>query len=403
MPWKESCAMDERLKFVAEARCRVDSIADLAREYGVSRKTAYKWLGRYQELGAAGLLERSRAPHARPWALSEDLAEVIVALRKKRPTWGPRKLLAALERERLGVRLPAASTVAELLSRRGLVAHRRRSRRTPLYQGPFSSCRAANQVWCADFKGHFFLGNNHVCHPLTITDAFSRYLLRCEGLTRTVEPAVREHFDAAFREFGLPEAIRTDNGVPFSSIAAGGLSRLSIWWIKLGIRPERIEPGKPTQNGRHERFHRTLQQETASPPAANMAAQQRSFDAFRVVYNDERPHEALGQQTPASRYAPSARPYPVRLREPDYGDDAEVRRVRYSGQVKWQGREVFVSETLAGEPVGITAVDDRRWEVRYGPLLLGQIDEKGRFSRPRPGRSASARQHEVKVSPMSPG
>lgn len=403
MPWKESCAVDERLKFVAEVRCGVDSVAELARAYGVSRKTAYKWLGRYQEVGPEGLLERSRAPHSRPWTLSDDVAELIVALRKKRPTWGPRKLLAALERERLGIRLPAASTVAELLSKRGLVAHRRRARKTPVYQGPFSACRAPNQVWCADFKGHFFLGNNHVCHPLTITDAFSRYLLRCEGLTRTGETSVREHFESAFREFGLPEAIRTDNGVPFSSIAAGGLSRLAVWWIKLGIRPERIEPGKPTQNGRHERFHRTLQQETASPPEGNMAAQQRAFDAFRTVYNDERPHEALGQQTPASRYVSSTRLFPARVREPEYGDDAEVRRVHYAGYMKWRGHTVFVSETLAGEPVGLTQVEDGRWEVRYGPLLLGQIDDEGRFSRPRPGRSASSRRHEVKVSPMSPG
>lgn len=395
--------MDERVKFVAEVRCGVATVKELARMYGISRKTAYKWLGRYASQGPVGLLEQSRAPHGNPNAVPDEVVELLVALRKKRPTWGPRKLLAALERQRLGLRLPAASTVATILATRGLVAHRRRARRTPVYDGPFTSCRAPNQVWCADFKGHFALGDRHVCHPLTITDAFSRYLLRCEGMARTDGPAVREHFDAAFCEFGLPEAIRTDNGVPFSSIAVGGLSRLNIWWIKLGIRHERIEPGKPTQNGRHERFHRTLQQETASPPEANMAAQQRAFDAFRVVYNEERPHEALGQRTPASRYVPSARAYPVRPREPEYGDGTEVRRVRYSGEVKWKGREVFVTETLAGEPIGITEADDGLWEVRYGPLLLGEIDESGRFSRPRPGRSASSRRHEVEVSPMSPG
>jgi transposase InsO family protein len=227
MPWKESCIMEERLKFIVEARGGVAGIAELARAYGVSRKTAYKWLGRYEEAGAPGLLERSRAPHSMPWAVPEEVAALIVALRKRRPTWGPRKLLAALEGEQLGIKLPAASTVAELLSRRGLVVHRRRARRTPLYQGPFTACRAANQVWCADFKGHFLLGNHRVCHPLTITDAFSRYLLRCEGLSRTGEPDVRPQFDSAFREFGLPEAIRTDNGAPFATTAPAGLSKLA--------------------------------------------------------------------------------------------------------------------------------------------------------------------------------
>jgi transposase InsO family protein len=403
MPWKESCIMEERLKFIVEARGGVAGIAELARAYGVSRKTAYKWLGRYEEAGAPGLLERSRAPHSMPWAVPEEVAALIVALRKRRPTWGPRKLLAALEGEQLGIKLPAASTVAELLSRRGLVVHRRRARRTPLYQGPFTACRAANQVWCADFKGHFLLGNHRVCHPLTITDAFSRYLLRCEGLSRTGEPDVRPQFDSAFREFGLPEAIRTDNGAPFATTAPAGLSKLAIWWVKLGIRPERIEPGKPTQNGRHERFHRTLQQETAAPPAATMAAQQRAFDDFRVVYNDERPHEALGQHPPASKYTPSARSYPTKLREPEYGDEAEVRRVRPKGHVKWRGQEVFVSEALRGEPVGIVEVADGQWAVHFGPLLLGHFDDKGRFNRPRPGKRPSQVATEMKVSPMSPG
>ena len=395
--------MDERVKFVAEVRCGVATVTELARVYGVARKTAYKWLRRYASQGPLGLLERSRAPHANPNAVPDALIELIVALRKKRPTWGPRKLLVALERERTGMKLPAASTVAEILSRRGLVVHRRRARRTPIYQGPFTAWRAPNQVWCADFKGHFFLGDNHVCHPLTITDGFSRYLLRCEGLSRTHEFAVRPHFEAAFREFGLPEAIRTDNGVPFSSVGVAGLSRLSIWWVKLGIRPERIEPGKPTQNGRHERFHRTLQQETASPPAADMTAQQRAFDEFRTVYNEERPHEGLGQKTPASQYAPSSRAYPGRLREPEYGDDAEVRRVHHHGEVKWRGHETFIGEALCGEPVGISEADDGRWAVRYGPLLLGFIDDKGAFKRPRPGKEPSPGRDEVKVSPMSPG
>jgi transposase InsO family protein len=349
----------------------------------VSRKTAYKWITRYSLAGPAGLLELSRAPHSRPSAVPEDLVELLVRVRKKRPTWGARKILAALKGERLGVRLPAASTVAVILARRGLVRRRRRRYSAPPYGGPFASCSQPNDVWSADFKGRLVLGNGHACHPFTLSDNASRYLLRCEGLTRTNANVVQPLFESAFREYGLPTAIRTDNGPPFASVTAGGLSRIAIWLVKLGIRPERIQPGKPTQNGRHERIHKTLQEETARPTAQDMPGQQRKFDEFRRIYNDERPHEALGQRPPAVVYASSPRPYPARVREPEYQPNVETRRVRYHGYVKWRGGEVFVSETLRGEPVGIEQTSEEQWTVRYGPLLLGHIDSRNRFHRPR--------------------
>jgi putative transposase len=381
MPWKESCPVDERLKFIADWKRGELSMTELSRVYGVSRKTAYKWLGRYQTDGPVGLVEVSRAPRHRPWAVEDAIAECLVGVRKKHPTWGARKIIAFLERQRLGVRLPAASTVAEILSRRGLVRRRRRRYCAPAYAGPFATCAAPNDVWCADFKGRLVLGNKHACHPLTLSDAYSRYLLRCEGLSQTYCDVVQPIFESAFREYGLPLVIRTDNGPPFSTITAGGLSRLAIWFVKLGVRPERIQPGKPTQNGRHERIHKTLKEETAQPTAATMAAQQRKFDEFRRVYNDERPHEALGQTPPADCYRSSPRVYPARIREPEYGPNHEVRRVRHDGGLKWRGSQVFVSETLRGEPVGIELAGDDQWAVRYGPLLLGHIDAKNRFRR----------------------
>lgn len=379
--------MDERLKFVVDCQRGEASMAELARVYGVSRKTAYKWLTRFRIFGPAGLLEMSRAPHSRPDAVPEAVAELIVGLRKRHPTWGARKILAALERQRLGVHLPVASTVSALLDRRGLLRHRRRRYRAPPFGGPFAECREPNDVWSADFKGRLLLGSQRVCHPFTLSDNASRYLLRCEGLSRTTCGVVQPLFESAFRDYGLPLAIRTDNGPPFSSVAPGGVSTLAIWLVKLGILPERIAPGKPTQNGRHERIHRTLQEETARPTARTMVGQQRKFDEWRKVYNEERPHEALGQRPPAEAYRSSPRRFPTRLSEPEYGSDIEVRRVRYQGSIKWKGTEIYVSETLRGEPVGLEQVDKERWIVKYGPLLLGELDSKNKLIRPR-GRKA---------------
>jgi transposase InsO family protein len=317
-----------------------------------------------------------------------EVQAAVLAARAAHPTWGPRKLLAWLQaRRERGLEppltLPAASTVGELLRRSGLVVPRRRRARRVPWASPLAHAAAANAVWCADFKGQFRTGDGALCYPLTISDGCSRYLLRCVGLAAIDGARVRPLFEATFREFGLPEALRTDKGPPFASVGLGGLSPLSVWWVKLGIVPERIAPGHPEQNGRHERLHRPLKRDTATPPAATPRAQQVAFDRFRQAYNAERPHEALGQRPPASAYSPSARPYPERLREPEYPHADAVRRVRSTGQIRWAGRLVYLSESLIGEPVGLTALDDRHWQLAFGPLVLGVLDAAvGRVHRP---------------------
>ncbi len=375
--------MDERGKLIVDWQRGGMSVTELARVYGVHRKTVHKWIRRYEAGGLEGLFEQSRAPRHRPRSVTEEVTELLVQLRRRHPTWGARKLLAVLERQQLGLRLPAASTVSAMLDRRGLVTRRRKRYQAPPFTGPFATCRQPNDVWSADFKGRLILGDRHVCHPFTLSDNASRYLLRCEGLSRTADPDVRPLFESAFREFGLPLAIRTDNGPPFSSVAVGGLTRLAIWLVKLGIRPERIQPGKPTQNGRHERIHKTLQEETASPPAETSSLQQQRFDIFRKVYNEDRPHEALDQRPPAEVYRPSPRPFPARLREPEYGPSAEVRRVRDHGSIKWRGDELYISEALEGEPVALEDTAEEQWRLQYGPLLLGIIDGKNVLHRPK--------------------
>ena len=310
MPWSETCAMDERMRFVIAASDDEAVMSEICAEFGISRQTGYKWLARYRAEGAEGLRERSRAPRRHGRARDQALVAAALALRERYPTWGPKKL-----RRKLGERFPdapppASSTIGDWLRQEGLTQARRRRRHCPPFSSPFQAVDAPNAVWCADFKGWFATGDKTRCDPLTISDAMSRYLLRCQAVARTDGAHVRAAFDAAFCEFGLPLSIRSDNGPPFASVGAGGLSQLAVWWIKLGIKPERIDPGKPQQNGRHERLHRTLKAETASPPAATPAEQQRRFDAFRAVYNHDRPHEALDFATPASLYRASERAYP---------------------------------------------------------------------------------------------
>ena len=380
--------MDERMRFIVEQQRGEEGMAELCRRAGISRKTGYKWLARYRAQGPVGLVERSRAPHSHPRAVAAEVQAAVLEARAAHPTWGPRKLLAWLQaRQQRGLppvaALPAASTVGEILRRAGLVVPRRRRARSVPWTRPLAHAVAPNAVWCADFKGQFRTGDGAWCYPLPISDGRSRYLLRCVGLPRIDGARVRPLFEATFREFGLPEAIRTDNGPPFASVGLGGLSPLAAWWVKLGIVPERIAPGQPQQNGRHERLHRTLKHETASPPAATLRAQQRAFDRFRQEYNVERPHEARGQQPPASAYGPSPRPFPERLRELEYPHADAVRRVRSSGEIRWAGRLVYLSESLSGEPVGLTALDDRHWQLAFGPLVLGVLDAAdGRVHRP---------------------
>jgi putative transposase len=377
MPWKESKAMDERKRFIEEWEQGEDSVAELCRRYGITRQTGYKWAERYQQEGEEGLEEHSRAPHHSPQAMSKAVREAILRLRRAHPRWGPRKLRAHLQALQPARSWPATSSIGALMSREGLAQPRHPRRRTPPYGEPLAHAQAPNQVWCADYKGWFCCGDRERCDPLTISDAFSRYLLRCLAVEKTDGVEARAVFEAGFREYGIPDAIRTDNGPPFASVAPGGLSRLSMWWMRLGIRHERIEPGRPEQNGRHERMHLTLKQETASPPQANLRQQQQRFQQFQWEYNQERPHEALGYQTPASVYVASAREYPARLPELAYPAGMVLRRISQQGSVKWNGERAFVSEVLGRECVGLREVEEDLLEVYYGPVLLGWLEASG--------------------------
>ncbi len=389
MPWKETCAVDQRMRFVVACETEEDTMVELCRGYGISRKTGYKWLGRYLKEGAEGLTDRSRIPKCCPQAVGAEVEAAVVAARGAHPTWGPKKLRVFLEREHPGTAWPARSTMAEILKRHGLVVPRKRRRRTPPQEVPFGSCDGPNAIWCADFKGWFRTGDGRRCDPLTVSDAYSRYLLRCQTLRKTTVGLVRPLMEAAFREYGLPGAIRTDNGPPFASRGVAGLSVLSVWWIKLGIVPERIEPGKPQQNGRHERMHLTLKAETASPPERSLRAQQRRFDVFRLEYNEVRPHEALEMDTPASWYAPSARGYPSRLADPAYPSGWSCRRVCDRGEFRWQVTKVFLGRALDGELVGLEPLGGRYWRVWFDRMALGVLQTgRARLLTRREGRRA---------------
>lgn len=405
MPWKETCPMDERAAFVVECLRGELTISELCRKYEISRKTGYKWMTRFEEGGRSGMGDRSRARHEQS-RIAEEVVSLVVGERKRHPTWGPRKLLAVLEDRYPRTTWPASSTVGEILKRQGLVRRRPTRRKAPPYTEPFTGCDAPNAVWCADFKGSFALGNGRRCNPLTISDAYSRYLLRCEGLSRMDETQVRPIFESAFCEYGRPHAIRTDNGAPFATVAAGGLSRLAIWWIKLGIRPERIAPGKPQQNGRHERMHKTLKAEATKPPARTMAAQQLAFDRFRRIYNDERPHESLAMKAPWTAYDRSSRRYPIKLREPEYPASFSVRSVNHKGALKWKGRMLYLAETLANEHVALEEIDNDCWRVFFADVALGVIEDT-RFRREEatwPSRTVWDKGQKTKdrVSPMCP-
>jgi transposase InsO family protein len=385
MPWKVSGVVDERARFVLAYNSGEYSMAELCREHGIARKTGYKWVVRHEAGGLAALEDLRRAPHCHPNQTPRALEEQLLALRQAHMRWGPRKLRQVLVDKHPHQVWPAASTICELLKREGLVIPRRKRRRTPAYSQPFAAVDGPNRVWCADFKGWFRTQDGERIDPLTMTDAHSRYLLRCQAVQKTDTARVQAIFEAAFREYGMPEAIRTDNGAPFASLAIAGLSRLAVWLMKLDIVPERIQAGHPEQNGRHERMHRTLKEETAMPPAANRRAQQRAFDRFRQEYNAERPHEALGQRTPAAVYTPSLREFPERVREPEYDSDMQVRKVRDRGDISWKGhRHVFLSETLIGEHVALQQLDERYWCVYFAAFPIALFDSAELSTEPLP-------------------
>lgn len=373
MPWEETNGMNERVKFIASYLEAGEPFSCLCERYGVSRKTGYKWVERYDSDGVSGLEARSRAPLSHPHAVAGEVVEKILRIRKNHPRWGPRKLLVLLERHYPRLALPAASTVGEILRKNGLTRKPRRIRRSAPYGDRLGNYDSPNEVWCADFKGHFPVAGER-CHPLTVSDGCSRYLLVCQGLHRPLYRPTRKVFESTFLEFGLPDAIRTDNGAPFSTLAPGGLSRLSVWWIRLGIRPERILPGRPDQNGRHERMHSTLKSETAKPPRSSFRAQQRAFDQFQKEYNEIRPHEALGQDVPASRYRPSLRPYPRQLPQIEYPEYFRVAQTYPNGMISFESTQWYISGCLISERVGLEEVDDDRWKVYFGPVALGILD-----------------------------
>jgi putative transposase len=375
MPWKETCPMEQRVAMVGDWLKNESSITELSKMYGVSRVTIYKWLNRFKVEGPAGFREYSRAPRRHPNAVPSEMVEMLVSARLSHPRWGPKKLQALLREKYPEDEWPALSTISVILKREGLVKPRRIRHKVAPYSQPFLECDRPNKVWSADFKGQFRTVDGKLCYPLTITDNFSRFILLCRGLNRPTHDQVRPWFEATFRRYGLPEAIRTDNGSPFASVGIGGLSRLSAWFIKLGIRHERIEKARPEQNGRHERMHRTLKEATAAPPQANLSRQQRAFNSFVEEYNFERPHEALKMNKPGTIYENSKRIYTSRHTPMKYDPEYIVKPVRATGEISWKGKRVYISQVLAGERIGLLQLEDEnKWEIRYGFYKLGILD-----------------------------
>jgi putative transposase len=375
VPWRTTSAVEERLRFVAEYLDGVATMTELAAAYAISRETGYTWVRRYEAEGPAGLHDRSRRPHRVGNATAQAVIDALLEARRRHPTWGPKKLLSY---EWPLAQRPARSTASAILKRAGFIDRRRRRRRPGHPGRPPAVIAVPNVLWTIDFKGQFRTGDQRWCYPLTLIDSCSRYVLACSALRSTQTQPVRVVLEHAFREFGLPERIRSDNGVPFAAAwAAARVSTLSVWWVRLGIVPELIEPGRPAQNGRHERFHRTLKRETARPPASSLRAQQQRFDAYRAHFNTERPHEALGQQPPSAVYTASTRNYPRRLPQLVYPDDSVVRRVDESGSVRWAaGIRVYVSRVLTDEEIAFRPIADGVWAVYFGPLVLGHYDER---------------------------
>ena len=386
--------MNLRMRFVTDWQRNCWTMTELCADYQISRKTGYKWVDRFEAAGPPGLQDQARRPAHSPLATDPALVEALVALRTRHPRWGARKLLVVAARHDPEATWPSRSTVCALLKTRGLVAPRPRRNRYAHVTSKLAPITAVNQTWTTDFKGHFRTGDRRYCYPLTLRDGFSRFVLRCDALAGPTDAATRPRFERAFAEYGLPQRIRSDNGGPLASTGLARLSRLSVWWMRLGIIPERIALGHPEQNGSHEQFHSVLKANTARPPAAHARAQQRRFDRFCAEYNHERPHEALQDAVPASCYQPSARPWPRQLPALEYPGHLEVRRVSTIGQVAWRGTVLFVSEALAHTDIAFEEVDDGFWTIRFASVVLARYDERHRRLQPivpvTAGRSASA-------------
>ncbi len=373
MPWKESTTSDGRVKFIAQLLAGDTTMTDLCHRFGVSRKTGYKWKKRYDAGGPMALLDLSRRPHRHPSAVAQSARDAILEMRHEHPTWGGRKIRARLERLHPDECWPAPSTIHRLIESAGLVRLKQR-RKTVRYAEPLGAASRPNEIWCMDFKGSFECGNGERCDTFTVTDAFSRFALHCQAIKILNHQEVDRICDELMTKYGVPERIRTDNGTPFSSISGLGISKLSVKWMRLGIVHERIEPGKPTQNGRHERLHRTLKEDTASPPAESLAAQRERFVAFQHCFNEDRPHQALLMQTPASDYRPSPRALPDSLDEISYDGRHITRPVRKNGTIRWKSKEIFVTEVLRRERIGLLPTQAGTFEVYFGKLRLGVLD-----------------------------
>jgi putative transposase len=374
MSWKGVTVMDQRVRFIAEYLKGYFPFSELCLEFSISRKTGYKWVERYEQGGSAGLADRSRRPLSCPHETNNAFIEAFVQARMKHPSWGPKKLLEIMAPHYKD--LPAISTAADILKRKGLILPGKRRLRRKHPGCPKTIAQEPNDIWTADYKGHFKMRNGLYCYPLTVCDMRSRYLLGCHAHEAISLQETKRHFAKLFHEYGLPLRIRTDNGVPFASNALARLSTLSVWWVKLGIYPEQIEPGKPQQNGKHERMHRTLKKEATIPPEKNLPAQQERFDIFREEYNTERPHEALSMKTPSYVYVPSERTMPKQLGHYDYPSHFEVRRVSRNSGIRWKNHWVQVSQTLAEEYIGFEEVEDGIHNVYFCELLIGRFIEE---------------------------
>ena len=380
MPWKESCPMDERMKFISRY-LDGDKVTDLCHEFEISRKTAYKFIERFKTYGLYGLDDAKRGPRSVPHKTSDTIESLILKLREMRPTWGPKKLKARLEKLYPGVKIPATSTIGEILKRNGVELGIRKQRRKMLIPyTPLTNSLTVNDVWCIDFKGQFKLRNGNYCYPLTVSDHKSRFLISCEALPSTKKHGVRDTFAGIFSEFGLPKVILSDNGSPFASNGIGRLSQLSVWFLRLGINPEQIEPGHPEQNGRHERMHRTLKKEATRPAGKNLLQQQEKFDNFINIYNTERPHEALDMKTPIDFYKKSGRIFASNLDEINYDLCDEVRTVDAGGKIKVPGdwkHNCFIGRALYGEKLGLTRDEKNGWHIKFMTKPLGKMIKLG--------------------------
>ena len=376
MAWKGVTIMDQRIRFISEYLDGHFAVSEICRQFSISRKTGYKWLTRYEKYGALGLEDLSRKPHTCPHETEKGIIKTIKRVRHRHPTWGPKKILALLSRRHPDWDFPAISTTADILKREGLITGKSRRIRRKHPGCPTTVATEPNQIWTADYKGHFKMRNGAYCYPLTVCDMYSRYLLGCDGHRAISLKKTKECFTHLFKEYGLPKRIRTDNGVPFASNAIGRISSLSVWWIRLGIYPELIEPGQPQQNGKHERMHRTLKKEATIPSEKNLKTQQERFNKFKKEYNTLRPHEALGMKTPSELYSKSKREMPKKLGQWEYPQHFRVRRVSRNGGIRWQNHRVPVTHTLIEEYIGFEEIDDGIYNVYYCDFLIGRLFEE---------------------------